>query len=667
MLGFWLFAFAVQTPAASVIRWNETFRESYFSSADAAPISFQIRTPPKDETLRRYPLLVALKGSLRARPSKRFPFFEVRPSRGNVWGYRAMSAFDTMQVVAHMKENYPVDADRIYLVGSSAGASGAMHLASQYPDQFAAVLPLVAAGNDYPIANFLNLPVAIHHGAKDWTSAICDARVQFQKLKRSGCPVILREYPNAGHSIPLPHEPILEWLFAQRRASWPDRVTHQCDTPELGRSYWLAIDGFADPHQPASIDATIDSDQGIVRIAVTNVNALSLHRPGLTSAIDTIRLGNESLPIPRDQQTIRISLVRGRWEFGAQPVPARRAYRAGAAANLLQGEPLLVVYGTDSASPARIAGLRAAAQKISGCGGPHYAALHSRFPVVSDTALTAKQAARHNLILIGRPDENTVTRRLMPELPFAIREDRLTVGSRPSLPVGDRVLSLLHPNPEHPQRLIYVVAPFVDAVAFADVAQKHLVGSDGFDRGSQGDLVLQDLKQRIARQMQFDSAWKWSPVKADSDRPLPAEFRDRAGFAGVLLKTMHQQSGADHSLWYGPADRGMWGADFNFLKRYDPAHCTAADLSIERRQVETMTGSVTGAELKQIWNRWGIRRELISVPPIDAASINGSTTYRLHIPMDLYIKLGQRKRNLVDPKPGPLISITEVVSELFLR
>lgn len=78
-----------------------------------------------------------------------------------------------------MKQKYPIDPDRISLIGSSAGASGAMHLVSLYPDEFSAMLAMVAGGNDYPIQNFSNLPLAIHHGDVDWTSAICDARVQF--------------------------------------------------------------------------------------------------------------------------------------------------------------------------------------------------------------------------------------------------------------------------------------------------------------------------------------------------------------------------------------------------------------------------------------------------------------------------------------------------------
>jgi predicted esterase len=651
------------------VKWNGSFNESYLSKADGNRISFRVKTPPKAEGLKAYPLVVALKGSLRVNPSKQFPFIEVRPTRGNVWGYRAISAFDVMQVIAHLKDKYPVDPDRVYLIGSSAGGSGAMHLASLYPDQFAALVPLVAAGNNYPIANFLNLPVAFHHGAKDWTSAICDARVQYQKMKDFGCPVILQEYPNAGHSIPRPHKPIMEWLFRQRRDPQPIRVTHQCESPRLGRSYWLTIREFDNPHLPASVDASIDPNNGSILISSTNVLSLSLDRTRMPGSTANLEISGVTLPFPGKTDRFDVINIDGNWQTAERTEEAvsPSPYRAGAAANLLQGHPLLVIYGTGSASTERISALRAAAHQIAGCGGPHYAELRHRFPVVADRSLTTEQAKSCNLILIGRPDENSVTARLFRRLPIAIYNDRLHAGDRKPLPINNRILSLLHPNPEYPQRLIYIVAPFTDAegtVRFQREAQKYLIGSDGFDRGSQGDLVVQDLNQRIARQMQFNKRWKWSGA-GGVDRTLPAAFKDRAAFSVAYLTLMKRQSNADFALWWGPTDRGMWGADFNFLKRYLPGTCTRADLAIERKHFETMIGKVTGAELRQLWNRWGTVGELISSPTVTVSGLDDRKSYRLHIPMDLYIKLGQRRRNLTDPIPGPTIATAAVLASLF--
>ena len=61
--------------------------------------------------------------------------------------------------------------------------------------------PLVAVGTDYPMVNFRNLPVAQHHGTVDWTSSICNARGQHQRMKAIGCPAELTEYPGAKSNI----------------------------------------------------------------------------------------------------------------------------------------------------------------------------------------------------------------------------------------------------------------------------------------------------------------------------------------------------------------------------------------------------------------------------------------------------------------------------------
>ena len=78
-----------------------------------------------------------------------------------------------------------------------------------------------------------------------------------------------------------------------------------------------------------------------------------------------------------------------------------------------------------------------------------------------------------------------------------------------------------------------------------------------------------------------------------------------------------------------------------------------------------MMGTVFGSELKEIWTRWGTNDELISVPPIRLSEIIDKAEYRVHIPMDLYIKLGQRKKNLRNPKPGLTFSTEELIPYVF--
>ena len=195
------------------IPWARSFRQAYYSQADGAPVVFGVRAPPAVEGRRTYPLLVVIHGGPQVAPSAELPFFEVRPSGRGVWGYRSISRYDALQVIEYMKRYYPIDPDRVYVTGFSVGASGAMQLAAFSPDIFAAALPMVAFGSDLPLVNLRNLPVAIHHGSHDWVSSVCNVRVQSERMKALGCPVVYKEYPGVGHWVPAPHEPLVRWMI----------------------------------------------------------------------------------------------------------------------------------------------------------------------------------------------------------------------------------------------------------------------------------------------------------------------------------------------------------------------------------------------------------------------------------------------------------------------
>ncbi len=639
------------------VRWDSKFNETYQSQAVGAPVSFPVQTPPEVTGMKAYPLVINLNGKLRVDPSEQFPFFQATPTYNRIWGYRAMSTYDVMQVIARMKNKYPIDADRVYLVGSSAGGSGAMHLASSYPDQFAAMIPLVAAGNNYPLANFKNLPVAFHHGDRDWTSAICNARVQTQRMQKLGCPVILKEYPGVGHSVPGSHAPLMAWLFDQKRNPTPKSITHDCEALSLGRSYWLTIREFADPHQRAFVEATINDETVIIH--PQNIVAFSL-------ALDQLpHIKSVQIDRTRLAAAANFKFQDGTWRsVKTTSEPTTRPYEAGAAANLYQGEPLLIVYGTKGD---RTNQLRAAARTLAKYGGPDFAKMPGMFPVVADIDLTREQQSNSNLVLIGTPAENSISAAILPALPIKIQKDSLIVGDRSKLPLQDQVLSMLYPHPKHPKRLICLLAPFTEESGLARFAAnpaKFLAGPDGFDRISQADLLVQNSKHHIARQMQFGKDWKWLQFP-DAKQPIPARYANRRNLAINYMEIMKAKSNADFALWWGPADQGMWGTDLNDLERYNPEFYTRADFHTQQRLFETTIGTVSGKELKEIWNRWGTNQVLQSIPEMKLNAIENTKQYRLHIPMDLYIKLGQRKKNLGNPQAGPGIPAEEVMVEIF--
>ena len=158
------------------------------------------------------------------------------------------------------------------------------------------------------------------------------------------------------------------------------------------------------------------------------------------------------------------------------------------------------------------------------------------------------------------------------------------------------------------------------SIWFAEEPQRFLSGSDGFERISQPDLVVQNPDRQIGRQMQFGKNWDWV-VPESPEKPIPDRYADRTSLAITYLEVMREKSRADFALWWGPEDKGMWKADFNDLQSYNPELYTEVDFRTQHRLAETMTGSVSGAELKEIWDRWGVHGELVSVPEIQVGTI----------------------------------------------
>lgn len=665
----WKFLITRKTPR---LRWDKTYRDVYYSRSEGTGIPFEVELPPNPGAGKRLPLVVEIARGPYGPPSKTLPYIRVLTRRRGVWGPRYVGAVDTLATIDFMKRHYPVDPDRVTVTGFSNGASEAMQTASCRPDIFAGVMPLVAMGSELSLQNFRNLPVAVHHGTIDWTSSICNVWAQHAEAKRLGLPMIVKEYPGKGHTVPKPHTKLVRWLLKQKRNLCPTLLTHTCEVPEWGQAYWLRITEFVDPHLHASIEGSLDglADKGVVKIKPENVQAFTLDLKRLSSArkpVKSMRIAGQRRSADDAKGELHCRLVQGKWQVVTDETKsARRPYRAGSAANLFQGEPLMVVYGTGGKED-RVQLLKQAGQSLAMLGGPPRRGMKARFPLRTDTDLKPDEEANYNLILVGTPSDSQRIRALIKELPLTVANKELNVADRPPLSLKGQVLSLLHPHPRHPSRLIYLVMPFLDANGmkmFGKKALGFLAGETGFDRISQPDLMVMDLRHRIGRAMQFDKEWKWIKHSGAKQRLVP-DYRDRADLARAYIRVMHRARKADFATWWGPKDKGFFGHDFNYLQSFNPETYTKADFATQHRKSETLIGGVTGADLKDIWTRWGATEEISFEPKVAVEKLDAKKEYRIQMPVDMYISLTRRHKNLIRPRLGPPVSSEEVTEELF--
>ena len=82
---------------------------------------------------------------------KDFPFIVVSPQCPEEQWWEPGG--DVMALIDEIAEKYSVDPNRIYLTGLSMGGFGTWTIAGNYPERFAAIVPICGGGQPYWRAN----------------------------------------------------------------------------------------------------------------------------------------------------------------------------------------------------------------------------------------------------------------------------------------------------------------------------------------------------------------------------------------------------------------------------------------------------------------------------------------------------------------------------------
>jgi poly(3-hydroxybutyrate) depolymerase len=109
---------------------------------------------------------------------------------------------DVMYVIDLVTKEYNVDTSRIYLHGQNPSGSGALHLASKYPDKFAALVvssaPIVFAS--YPFASLKGkVALLVIHGDQDTTNPIEASQKMADAAKAAGVDTVYATVPGGTH------------------------------------------------------------------------------------------------------------------------------------------------------------------------------------------------------------------------------------------------------------------------------------------------------------------------------------------------------------------------------------------------------------------------------------------------------------------------------------
>ncbi|KPL01468.1 MAG: hypothetical protein AMK75_04785 [Planctomycetes bacterium SM23_65] len=487
-----------------------TFPRFYTSPIDDSAQGYVVHLPLGYTSSRRWPLIVHLHGrDPRFRPfdpelsyhatelleslSDRFGVVLVRPhGRGNL-GYRGAGADDVFTVIERVRADYNIDSNNISLSGTSMGGGGTWSLATRYPGVFSAIGPIFGPTSNWvwagkrdeqpewsrfrmdahsPTSSAENLrytPVYVYHGVKDPTVSVEHSRRMVARLKEIGTTHIYEEDPQGIHRVPegLP-ERVWDFLLEHRLRRPPQTVTLKSPYLRYGKGWWVQMDAFAGPMTFGEIRAEVKARS----IEVTQKNlagfTLELNRSVVSRSKDVTLLidghsafvldgessGAVSFHSRSDPDTEKPRWFRGRSPASKPDAPVKNAQLEGPMSDVFRSRFILVVgtAGDDSFDGA----CRDAAEWFNRTRWRRVQ--HVDCIIRTDAELTAEDRRDANLVLIGGPEVNAVTREIASKLPLTFEKDgSITIDGKQLRPPGGAV-ALVYPNPNNVERYVLLFA-----------------------------------------------------------------------------------------------------------------------------------------------------------------------------------------------------------------
>ena len=146
------------------------------------------------------------------------------PARAVVPQCRFETWFDYFHVLCEFIETQihqpDIDAQRVYLMGTSMGAYCAWQLCISHPEWFAAAVPVCGGGMYWDAGRIQKIPVWAFHGEKDDTVYCCESEFMVDRINQCGGNAKLTILPDVNHNAwdyAYFRDDMWQWLFEQKK------------------------------------------------------------------------------------------------------------------------------------------------------------------------------------------------------------------------------------------------------------------------------------------------------------------------------------------------------------------------------------------------------------------------------------------------------------------
>ncbi|MBR6807459.1 MAG: S-layer homology domain-containing protein [Clostridia bacterium] len=225
--------YAIANQAVNAVDVYDFFHLKEFTSSDGSVIKYRFFVPFDYSPDKKYPVLLSLhgmgenlvdesKGSTSTLLCMRNMFnLENTPvTEAIIICPQGAQSSLAVELVEHIASNYSTDPDRYYLMGLSMGGAGTWSTIQEYPDYFAAAMPICGYGSIKDPTVLVNVPLYVVHGVDDTTVGVGSSRMLVEAIREAGSKVIHYEEPEGyGHSswhYATKKIEIVKWMFDQR-------------------------------------------------------------------------------------------------------------------------------------------------------------------------------------------------------------------------------------------------------------------------------------------------------------------------------------------------------------------------------------------------------------------------------------------------------------------
>jgi predicted peptidase len=120
---------------------------------------------------------------------------------------------------AQLRQNYRIDTTRVYVMGMSLGGYGTWHVALDYPEVFAALVPICGGCLDSAnICKIGHIPTWAFHGKKDKAVPFSETEKLVNRLQQCGGNIRFTPLPDKGHNLAylFNDADVLMWMLSQQ-------------------------------------------------------------------------------------------------------------------------------------------------------------------------------------------------------------------------------------------------------------------------------------------------------------------------------------------------------------------------------------------------------------------------------------------------------------------